>query len=825
MGGAERFTVTTSLQDRGSAAQPRAQQIEPAEFYATIHPGVAGGDLAVALVTPGPNGQPSVHHPQPEGTDATWLAGRARGTAYFTPSEFRRSELGRYKGRSRQNAVRCRVLYLDIEGSEEKGGYAGARSVAAAVGAAVQKTRLYPNLLVNTGSGGMHLYWVLEEAMVMDVWLPLFRSFAGYFGAAGLKYDSACVADPARIMRAPGSVHQKTGKSVQAYRWRVEPYTVAELSQAIGYAAAEQTAEATADASRYAGAAAVNDDVLGRAPMYSAAVLAERCPAFGAAVAEGGVRTKYPVWVLALTTAKNSEEGATFAHEASQAHPGYDAREVDRKLESLAGGPANCESWASAYGAGGPCETCEHRGKIKNPVSLALKAGGSLAGEASATASELEPEIARLNTRFALARVGGKMLAVDFCTPQVTARGVQYRLGFLELGGFRAMHAGEYLRRGGRPRPLAEAWLSHSQRRQYEGVVYAPGDELPPKILNLWQGFSVEPCQGDVSPWLRLLGALIPSAAERDYALRWFAWKVQNPGGVPDTLLVLTGTKGTGKNSLVEPLLDMFAPHSMLADDPELIAGRFTWHLMSLSFAVLDEAVFVGDPRQADRIKSRVTAKTMYYEQKGADPVAGVNRCAYVMLTNHAHAWAATTDERRAVVIEAGTGLRGNLQFWTEYHGWLREGGVAVLLDYLQKVDVSGFNPRAIPRGEALRRQTELTALRDPAAAWWFQCLTEGVIRWREGGTDRVALLPEDAEAVIDRTALRLSYEQSAAARSRTGADWASVARKLAGWVGPHGVRKVRAREGEMRAWREVLAPLPSLKSAFTEATHITVEE
>ena len=88
---------------------------------------------------------------------------------------------------------------------------------------------------------------------------------------------------------------------------------------------------------------------------------------------------------------------------------------------------------------------------------------------------------------------------------------------------------------------------------------------------------------------------------------------------------------------------------------------------MSLSFAVLDEAVFIGDPKQADRVKSRVTAKTMHYEQKGMDPVQGVNRCAYVMLTNHEYVWQATNDERRAVVIESGESLRGNLEFWKQY--------------------------------------------------------------------------------------------------------------------------------------------------------------
>lgn len=260
----------------------------------------------------------------------------------------------------------------------------------------------------------------------------------------------------------------------------------------------------------------------------------------------------------------------------------------------------------------------------------------------------------------------------------------------------------------------------------------------------------------------------------------------------------------------------------MLADDPELVAGRFTWHLMSLSLAVLDEAVFAGDPKQADRIKSRVTAKMMMYEQKGMDPVQGVNRCAFVILTNHEYVWQATMDERRAVVIEVGEGLRGNHTFWGRYHEWVAGPGPAALLHYLQGVDLTGFNPRQIPKGEALRKQVEQTALRMPAAAWWHQCLSEGAIRW--GGS--VVYLSDTEDTEVNREALRMSYEQSAAARVRNGNDWPAVSRKIKDWTGEEGIRKLYKRAGTGgRTWVEVFSPLPALREAFTAATQVVFDD
>ena len=497
----------------------------------------------------------------------------------------------------------------------------------------------------------------------------------------------------------------------------------------------------------------------------------------------------------------------------------------------MTGGPAGCEAWAKAYstvGTVGPCDTCPFRGQLKNP---AVQLGAIVDVTPPGAAALNEPEavvewVAEINKQFAIVRHGSKAVAVDFQTPTMTARGVVYGLGFLDVSAFRSLMNGKYApieQPGTKAVGLVDAWLKHPQRRQYAGLVFAPGDDtLPRGILNLWTGYAVDPVPGDVSVWLELLEAMVPSPTLRAFVLLWLARKIQNPGDVPDTVLIFMGAKGTGKNSLFDPLITLFGRHAMLAADPELIAGRFTWHLMTLCFAVLDEAVFVGDPKQADRIKSRITAKDAHYEQKGMDPMQGVNRCAFVMLTNHDHVWQATADERRAVVVEVGESLRGDFAFWTRYHAWVKGSGPAALLHYLQRVDVSGFNPRQIPKGESLRQQIELTALRDPGTAWWHQCLSEGEVRCRDG----VYPLSEGTPTRLPRNVLRESYEQSAAARqNRNGRDWAAVSKKLKSWAGGNGVRAVRAPalQGVSRGWLDELPTLGELRDAFTEATKVKV--
>lgn len=614
-------------------------------------------------------------------------------------------------------------------------------------------------------------------------------------------------------------------------------YTMAEFGRLVSFQDDAGAVPGTGNVPA-AGAAGrdINEDVLGSAHVaYSYTQAATKCPALRKAAEHQGRDTPYDGWVKAIWTASLAVEGPDYAHTISSGHPGYNSAITDAKIASRTGGPPNCAAWAIAYGPGGPCDSCEFRGKIKNP---AIQLGalvdttppGAIVTVATADAQAGTPTtpewVADLNARFALVRIGSKVVVIDFETPTMSGRGVVRGYGVLDIAAFRRMFGGRFApitKSGEKQRPLADAWLDHTARRQYEGVVFAPGEVTPPTILNLWQGFALAPVAGDVSLWLEVLAALVPNESDRQYVLRWMAWKVKHPGGVPDTILIFTGAKGTGKDSLLVPLITLFGMHAMLADDPELIAGRFTWHLMSLAFAVLNEAIFVGDPRQADRIKSRVTAKTMMYEQKGMDPVQGVNRCAFVMLTNHDHVWQATVDERRAVVIQVGEGLRGNLEFWTRYHAWVKGDGPAALLHHLQSVDLTGFNPRAIPRGEALRDQIEQTALRNPATAWWHQCLTEGAIHWRDG-TARVIHLDDSADTEIDRSVLRTSYEQSAAGKVRNGADWAAVSKKINAWSNGQ-IRKVRAKSGASRGWVDVLPPLPVLRAAFTSATQVKVAE
>ena len=66
-----------------------------------------------------------------------------------------------------------------------------------------------PTLVVDSGNKSLHTYWALTEPIHPETWSTLQKGLVVWVGS-----DPACV-NPSRCMRAPGFIHQKTGKRSQ----------------------------------------------------------------------------------------------------------------------------------------------------------------------------------------------------------------------------------------------------------------------------------------------------------------------------------------------------------------------------------------------------------------------------------------------------------------------------------------------------------------------------------------------------------------------------------------------------------------------------------
>lgn len=110
-----------------------------------------------------------------------------------------------------ENAVALNSLFMDIDVGKKDGYQTGAEAVTA-LGKFIEDAKL-PKVtaVVQSGSGGLHVYWVLADALTPDEWQPLANGLCNAARQHGMHFDSQVTVDRVRILRVPGTYHWKTG--------------------------------------------------------------------------------------------------------------------------------------------------------------------------------------------------------------------------------------------------------------------------------------------------------------------------------------------------------------------------------------------------------------------------------------------------------------------------------------------------------------------------------------------------------------------------------------------------------------------------------------
>lgn len=291
----------------------------------------------------------------------------------------------------------------------------------------------------------------------------------------------------------------------------------------------------------------------------------------------------------------------------------------------------------------------------------------------------------------------------------------------------------------GRALSYAENWLDWAHRRQYNGVCFAPERKARHNYYNLWRGFTVAPlaykqatadarlgfnlflehakeniCQGDHPLFIWLIG--------------YFAHLVQMPYERPLTTLVFKGTKGVGKNALIDRIGFLLgSTHYLVAHDGRYLTSNFNGHLDSCLCLVLDEAFWSGDKAAEGKLKGLTTATEIPIERKGKEIYMVDNLARLVVIGNEDWIVPASSDERRYAIFEVGEKRKQDMEFFKSMRILMEEKqGARVLLDYLQNFDLTQVNVNKAPHTAALLDQ-KLSSL-GPLAQWWLECLGSGVV-------------------------------------------------------------------------------------------------
>lgn len=338
----------------------------------------------------------------------------------------------------------------------------------------------------------------------------------------------------------------------------------------------------------------------------------------------------------------------------------------------------------------------------------------------------VDPDLRMLNERFAvITNFGGRCRVIEEVFDERLKRATLTTMAFDD---FRNAFLNQRKELGDKEKmPLAEWWLRHPARRQYDRVVFRPNeDDDVDGCYNLWRGFGVEPAPGDCSLFLDHVRKTLCGGDEDCYlyVLRWMARAVQFPAEPGQVAIVLKGRMGTGKSFFARMFGRLFGRHYLAVSDSKRLVSNFNAHLRDCVLLFADEAFYAGDKKHESILKALITEDLMAVELKGKDIEMGASCLHVIMASNEDWAVPASMDDRRFFVLEVKDEARNDHAYFARIQEQMDNGGYSALLDQLLKLDIRTFNVRQRPETEAL--ETEKLMSLDAVGAYWYECLCNG---------------------------------------------------------------------------------------------------
>lgn len=266
--------------------------------------------------------------------------------------------------RKKDNVVSTKAFFLDIDIKPDRPDcYADLVTGGSAVHEFSVKLGLPTPTLVRSGNG-LHVYWILDQAITPDKWLPVARALQLACVEEGLLADGAITADIARILRVPDTKNYKdetNPKPVEILTALTER-TYEEIATPLADFIFRVELRDTADIQN---AKFASD--LPQTPK-DANIIASKCGQV-ALLRDTQGNIPEPQWYAGLGVLALCVDGEALAHEWSKGYAGYSEAETDTKFERAKEfAPTTCSKFYDVNPV--TCQKCPFYGKVTTPIQL-----------------------------------------------------------------------------------------------------------------------------------------------------------------------------------------------------------------------------------------------------------------------------------------------------------------------------------------------------------------------------------------------------------------------------------------------------------------------
>lgn len=228
--------------------------------------------------------------------------------------------------------------------------------------------------------------------------------------------------------------------------------------------------------------------------------------------------------------------------------------------------------------------------------------------------------LSALQDRFALISLGGKVGIVDkYKLNSTHVDGTASRLVVMSRadGGLLLLRflAKEFPQADAKN--MLSAFSVDKNTTLYDGVEFNPLTTTP-NVLNLWVGQTINPVEGEWPLIDTLLRDVLCGGRESEYQylIKYLAHALQKPWEKPGVMIILLGGQGVGKGTFARVLQKIWSATFLQVNRIDQIVGDFNGSLERAYTVFLDEALFVGDRKHSDALKSLVTEQTISVNEK-----------------------------------------------------------------------------------------------------------------------------------------------------------------------------------------------------------------
>jgi hypothetical protein len=261
----------------------------------------------------------------------------------------------------------------------------------------------------------------------------------------------------------------------------------------------------------------------------------------------------------------------------------------------------------------------------------------------------------------------------------------------------------------------------------YAGVEFNPAGTTS-NLLNLWIGPTITAASGT---WLLIKAFLLNvicngDQSHYDYLIGFIAHALQRPWEKPGVIIILIGGQGIGKGTLGRILRMIWRATFLQVHNVGTVTGNFNADLERTFIVFMDEALFVGDRRASDALKSLVTEQVININEKH-QPSRQINSYhRFFIATNADHVKQTDRDDRRDFALRVSEAHKGDYTYWNALEYEMVNGGVAAMVHDLLAMDLTDFNVRAKPNTQELVGQKVHSLV--GVARWWYDALYLGVV-------------------------------------------------------------------------------------------------